>query len=373
MRTKYRLMTPGPAPIPPEVAAAAVLPLVHEHTPVFAELFAGVARDLQHVMGTANDVLLFAASGTGALEAAIQNLFSAGDRVLVASNGFFGDRLAAMCRAYGLDVAVLHGEWGRALDVEAVAAAVAADPAIGAVACVLSETSTGAVSDVRGLESAAGPALTIVDAMSAVGACELRADEWGLDVVIGGSAKALMGPPGVAFVSVSPRAWRRHRTARLPRYYFDWTTAREAAAGDVPRTSWTPPVSLLAQLAVALRQIRAEGLPDVLRRHVLLGRGARAGLRGMGLRLLAGDEDRNAAVTAAWTPGGVDGRELARTLVVEHGIQVAGGLGALEGRIVRIGHCGHFDLYDIVTAVAGLELALDALGHPVELGSGVRE
>ncbi len=199
----------------------------------------------------------------------------------------------------------------------------------------------------------------------------MRTDEWGVDVVVAGSQKALMAPPGLGFVSVSERAMRMHEESRMPRYYFDWTAAKKAYAKDPPQTPWTPAVSVIIQLDIALRQILDEGIENVFERHVLLGRAARAGIKGLGLRLFGPDEDLNSAVTAAYVPEGIDGKQLVRMIFREHGIQIAGGQGPMEGRIFRIGHCGYFDAYDIIATIAAAELALESLDYPLELGKGV--
>jgi aspartate aminotransferase-like enzyme len=371
MMNKYRLMSPGPTPIPPEVSAAGALPIIHHRTSEFGEVFKRVNENLRRVFLTQNDVFTYAASGTGAFEGAIQNLFSPGDKVLVVNNGNFGNRWVKMSRAFGLTVTELEYEWGVKADNDEVADALARDPGIKAAMCVLSETSTGTVNDVEGFARATENVVSIVDAVSGLGACPLRTDEWGVDVVVAGSQTALMTPPGLGFVSVSERAIRAHEESRMPRYYFDWTAAKKAYAKEPPQTAWTPAVSLIVQLDVALQQLLEEGLENVFERHVLLGRAARAGVKGMGLVLFGPDEDLNAAVTAAHVPEGIDGKQFVKMLFREHGIQVAGGQGQVEGRIFRIGHCGYFDSYDIIATIAASELALESLGYPVELGRGV--
>ncbi len=371
MMNKYRLMSPGPTPIPPEVSAAGALPIIHHRTPEFGEVFTRVNENLKRVFMTDNDIFTYAASGTGAFEGAVQNLFSPGDRVLVVNNGNFGERWVKMGRAFGLEVIELAYDWGQKADNDEVAEALATDPEIKAAICVLSETSTGTVNDIEGFARATENVLTVVDAVSGLGCCELRTDDWGVDVVVAGSQKALMTPPGLGFVSVSERAWRAHEESRMPRFYFDWTAAKKAYEKTPPQTPWTPPVSLIMQLDIALRQIMDEGFENALARHVLLGRAARAGVKGMGLRLFGPDEDMNTAVTAAWAPEGVDGKQLVRVVFEEHGIQIANGQGQMSGKIFRIGHCGYFDAYDIISTIAAIELALESLGHPVELGSGV--
>jgi aspartate aminotransferase-like enzyme len=371
MMNKYRLMSPGPTPIPPEVSAAGALPIIHHRTPEFGEVFTRVNENLKKVFLTENDVFTYAASGTGAFEGAIQNLFSPGERVLVVNNGNFGNRWVKMSRAFGLEVTELKYDWGVKVDNDEVADALANDPQIKAAMCVLSETSTGTVNDIEGFARATGTVISIVDAVSGLGACPLRTDEWGVDVVVAGSQKALMTPPGLGFVSVSERAMRVHEEARMPRYYFDWTAAKKAYAKEPPQTAWTPAVSLIIQLDIALHQLLEEGLENVFERHVVLGRAAREGIKGIGLKLVGPDEDMNSAVTAAHVPERIDGKQLVRLMFREHGIQVAGGQGPMEGRVFRIGHCGYFDSYDIIATIAAAELALESLNYPVELGRGV--
>jgi len=371
MMHKYRLMSPGPTPIPPEVSAAGALPIIHHRTPEFGEVFTRVNQNLKKVFLTENDIFTYAASGTGAFEGAIQNLFSPGDKVLVVNNGNFGNRWVKMSRAFGLEVTELKYDWGVKADNDEVAVALNKDPEIKAAICVLSETSTGTVNDIEGFARATEGVISIVDAVSGLGACSLRTDEWGIDVVVAGSQKALMTPPGLGFVSVSERAMRAHAEATMPRFYFDWTAAKKAYAKTPPQTAWTPAVSLIIQLDVALQQLLEEGVENVFERHVLLGRAAREGVKGMGLSLFGPDEDLNSAVTAAWVPEGIDGKQFVKMLFREHGIQVAGGQGSMEGRIFRIGHCGYFDAYDIIATIAAAELALETLDYPIELGKGV--
>ena len=371
MMNKYRLMSPGPTPIPPEVSAAGALPIIHHRTPEFGEIFTRVNENLKRVFLTENDIFTYAASGTGAFEGAIQNLFSPGDRILVVNSGNFGGRWVKMGRAFGLEVTELKYDWGQKADNDEVAEALANDQEIKAAICVLSETSTGTVNDIEGFAKAAENVVSIVDAVSGLGACELRTDEWGVDVVVAGSQKALMSPPGLGFVSVSERAWRMHEESTMPRYYFDFIAAKKAYEKDPPQTAWTPAVSVIIQLDIALQQILSEGIENVFERHILLGRATREGVKGMGLILFGPDEDLNSAVTAAYAPEGVDGKELVRLMFREHGIQVAGGQGEMSGKIFRIGHCGYFDAYDIIATIAAAELSLESLDFPVELGRGV--
>jgi len=371
MMNKYRLMSPGPTPIPPEVSAAGALPIIHHRTPEFGEIFTRVNENLKRVFLTENDIFTYAASGTGAFEGAIQNLFSPGDRILVVNSGNFGGRWVKMGRAFGLEVTELKYDWGQKADNDEVAEALANDQEIKAAICVLSETSTGTVNDIEGFAKAAENVVSIVDAVSGLGSCELRTDEWGVDVVVAGSQKALMSPPGLGFVSVSERAWRMHEESTMPRYYFDFIAAKKAYEKDPPQTAWTPAVSVIIQLDIALQQILSEGIENVFERHILLGRAAREGVKGIGLKLFGPDEDLNSAVTAAWVPEEIDGKQLVRGVFREQGIQIQGGQAEMAGRIIRIGHCGYFDAHDIISTIAAIELSLEALDYPVELGRGV--
>ncbi|MFJ1777013.1 alanine--glyoxylate aminotransferase family protein [Streptomyces anulatus] len=371
MMYKDRLAIPGPTTLPPAVIAAATHPMVDERTVDFARVFTRIIDGLRQVLGTAGDVLIFSSSTTGAFESAVQNLFSPGEKVLVVNNGAFGMRWVALCRAYGLETVVLDVEWGCEPDPAVVEACLEADSHIVAAIVVHCETSTGVVTDLEAIGRATRSVLTIVDSASGVGGCEMQADAWGLDVVVGGTQKALMAPPGVSFVSVSERAWRRHAEARHPRYYFDWTITRDSLNHSIPRTPWTPAVGVLLQLSAALEQVLAEGMERRHRRHSELGRMARAGLRGLGLRLLTPEAARNGIVTAAFTPPGIGAGPLVDAVVEHTGVQLATGNGELADQVVRVGHCGHTDPLDLVTALAALETGLAALGAPVPPGSGV--
>jgi aspartate aminotransferase-like enzyme len=316
-------------------------------------------------------VLLFTASGTGAFESAVANLTSPRDRVLVVSSGNFGERWAAMTRAYAADVIHLQLEWGETPDPEDVRSALAAAGGVGVVYLVHSETSTGVVADVQALAAVAkeADALVVVDAISSLGAVPLEPDAWGIDVVVSGSQKALMCPPGLAFTSVAPSALEAAARSTSPRYVLDWERTRMAQAKlDAP---FTPAVSLVKALDVALRMLLEEGLEAAFDRHARLGRACREGVKAMGLELFSPDEDRCAVVTAIRMPEGIDGTEIVSTLRERFGITIAGGQGKLKGKIVRIGHIGWFDVFDITTALAALELALGDGGAEIERGLAV--
>lgn len=370
MLRKSRLMVPGPTPLSPTVAAAGTFPMRDERTKEFAALFCGFVDDLKTVLATEHDVLVFTSSTTGAFEGAMQNLFSAGDAVLIATNGEFGDRWVQMCQAFGLRVVKVAGEWGRTPDPAAVMRALRGDAEIVAAICVHCETSTGAVTDLRRFGQVTREVVTVVDSASGVGACDLRTDEWGLDVVVGGTQKALMAPPGLSFVSISHQAWERHRSATLPRFYFDWTRTAEAYAARPPRTPWTPAIGVLMQARVALASVLEEGIEARLDRHVILGRIARAGLRGMGLELLTPDKDESSVVTAAVLSSEVNASLLVERVANRHGVQLAGGQGPLAGKVVRLGHSGYVDALDVIDAVCALEMTLSEMRGDPCTGSG---
>jgi aspartate aminotransferase-like enzyme len=273
--------------------------------------------------------------------------------------------------AYGLDMVELAYEWGDKVDFAEVEATLAADKSIKAAVCVQCETSSGITNDIEAFGRVTRDVISIVDAASSLGACELRTDLWGIDVVVSGGQKALMTPPGVSFVSISERAWAAHATSKMPRYYFDWTAAKQSFQHKYPHTPWTPAISLIFQLDAALKLILAEGMEHVFTRHILLGRSAREGVKAIGLRLMVPDEDMHSAVTTVWMPEGYHADEMVERLVHEHGVQITDGPGSLKESVFRIGHCGHFDAYDMILTIAAIELTLQSMGYAVELGRGV--
>ena len=367
MAKKY-LFTPGPTPVPPEVLAAVGTPVVHHRSPDFLPVYERVLTRLREVCRTESDVLLFGASGTGAFESAVANLVASGDPHLVVSAGNFGERWVSMLTAYGAEVDVLRYAWGETPDADDLRARLGERQAK-AVWLVQSETSTGVVADVRALAEAAkeAGALVVVDAVSSLGALPCETDAWGLDVVVSGSQKALMAPPGLGLAAVSEAAFAA--TGSSPRFYFDWERTRQAQLKlDAP---FTPPVSLVAGLDVALGLLLDEGLEAAFERHVRLGRAARAGVKALGLELFSPDEDRSAVVTAVRAPSGVDSGDVVSGLRDRFGITIANGQGELKGKIFRLGHIGWFDVFDITTQVAAVELVLADLGAEVERGLAV--
>ena len=369
MSGKRYLLTPGPTPVPPEVLAALSKPVVHHRSPDFRPVYDRTLARLKEVFRTDGDVLLFGSAGTGAMESAVANLCSPGERVLVVSAGHFGERWLSIASSYGTAVETLEYAWGEVPGADDLAARLAELGGTKAVFLTHSETSTGVVCDLQALAAAAANhgALSVVDAVSSLGAVPVETDAWGLDVVLSGSQKALMTPPGLAMVSASERAWAAGGDS--PRFYFDWERTRKAqGALDAP---FTPPVSIVAGLDVALSLLLDAGLDAVFDRHVRLGRACREGAKAMGLELFSPDEDRSAVVTAIRAPEGIDATELVLALRDRFGITIANGQGPLKGKIFRIGHIGYFDVFDITTALAAVELVLADLGADIERGVAV--
>jgi serine---pyruvate transaminase len=370
---KQYLMTAGPTPLPPRVSQVMAEPIVYHRAPAFVEVYERALARLREVFQTENDVLSFAASGSGAMESAAANLVVAGEPVVVASAGKFGQRWAELCEAFGAEVTHLEFEWGNKVDPDRVADALAGlgKPAR-ALFTTQSETSTGVVNDVRALAEVARSANTLlaVDAISGLGAVDLPQDEWGVDVVIAGSQKSLMTPPGLAFASVTERALAAADENPGRRYYFDWARTAKGQREQPANSPFTPAVTLWRGLDVALELILEEGLEAVFERHATLARAARAGIEAIGLERFGPDDPDANVVTVARLPEAIDGAQVPKLMRDRFGITVAGGQGHLKGQIVRIAHCGYFGAFDIVVALTGLEMALRELGHEAEPGAG---
>jgi aspartate aminotransferase-like enzyme len=371
MAEKRYLLTPGPTPVPPEVLAELAKPVIHHRERDFREIYERCLARLQDVYRTRNDVLMFTTSGTGAFESAVANLTSAGDRQLVLSAGNFGERWAGMARAFGADLIHARLEWGETPEPEDLRSALADAGDVKVVYLTHSETSTGVVCDVQALAAVAkeAGALVVVDAVSSLGAVPLESDLWDLDVVVSGSQKALMCPPGLAFASVSAAALAAAATATAPRYVMDWERTRKGQAKlDAP---FTPAVSIVRALDVALGLLLDEGLEAAFDRHARLGRACREGAKAMGLELFSPDEERSAVVTAIRAPDGVDSTAVVKGLRDRFGMTIANGQGDLKGKIFRIGHIGWFDIFDITSALAAVELVLTDAGAEIERGVAV--
>ena len=366
---KRYLLAPGPTPIPPEVLQVMAQPIIHHRTPEYEVLFADVRRDLRLLFQCKNEVLMFAASGTGAMEGAVVNTLSAGDRVVVVRGGKFGERWAEICEAYGVRVLPVDVPYGKSVDPAALAAALKSQPAVKAVFATHSETSTGAAHDIQAIAAIVREtaAILIVDAVTSLGVMDLPMDAWGVDVVVAGSQKALMLPPGLAFAALSDKAWALVPGARLPKYYFNFAAERKAIEKN--QSAYTPAVSLVVGLRESLRLILAEGLPNVFARHDRLARATRAGVQALGLELFA--EHPGCACTAVKAPVGIEGGAIVKGFR-QRGITIAGGQGSMKGKIFRIAHMGYVDGFDVLTALTALEFVLADLGYPVKLGEGIR-
>ncbi len=367
---KRYLLAPGPTPVPVEVALRMAAPMIHHRTPEFSRIFSEVRQGLKRLFQTEEDVLTLASSGTGAMEAAVVNLLTAGDRVLVVNGGKFGERWAKICQTYGVCVEELRVEWGQAVRPEAVAAALDRFPDARALFVQASETSTTAIHPIEEIAqlTRVRETLLVVDGITAVGVYDLPMDRWGIDVLVAGSQKALMLPPGLAFLALSRRAWKRAESAHLPGFYFDLQRERKNQADNT--TAYTPAVSLVLGLHSVLEILDREGLANVFARHARLATATRAAVSALGLRLLAPAAPSSAA-TGFFLPEGIDGGKVLRYLRDRMGITFAGGQDQLKGKILRIAHIGYFGSFDIITAIAALEMALKKFGARIELGAGV--
>jgi aspartate aminotransferase-like enzyme len=367
---KQRLLTPGPTPLLPKALHAMMGSDIHHRTEEFRTLYRSVLADLKEVMGTSNDVLTLVASGTGAMEASVSNLFSPGDRVIVCVAGKFGERWAEIAQAYGLDAIVLQEEYGGAVSAQRVVDTLKSQPKIRGVFVQASETSTGAAHDVRAMGEAikGTEAIFVVDAITGLGTMPLDIDRWGLDVVIGGSQKAFMIPPGLAFLSISPKAWAFAETAQLPRYYFNLKREKKSAAGG--ESSWTPNTSLLLALAEALKYVKSIGMDKLVENAQMLAKATRAAVTALGLELFA-PSSPGSSVTSVMAPKGMDSGVIVKEFRSRFGSIISNGQGSMKGQIFRIAHLGYFDFPDLFGVIAELEIILAAQGVPVKFGTGV--
>ena len=368
---KRFLITPGPTPVPPEVLSALSQPVVHHRAPRFTEILKQVVAGLKYIYQTENDIIVFAASGTGAMESAVVNVVNPGDHVLVASMGNFGERWKKLATTWGAEVTALDYEWGTRAVPSDIEKALAADPAIKAVYVQQSETSTGVVNDIKAIGEivARTPAILVVDAISGLGATDLKTDAWHVDICVAGSQKALMVPPGLAYVAVSEKAWAVVEQCATPRFYYDYVTARKKMTGDSAQTPYTPAVSLMVAQNVAIDLIREEGLQNVFERHRVLSRAAKEGVKALGLELFGPEDPEANSVTAVRVPEGVDGNKIGKIARDKWGVWLAGGQGQLKGKIFRFGHCGYFGHSDIIVGLTTVEMVLAELGYDVKWGA----
>jgi aspartate aminotransferase-like enzyme len=368
---KTYLLTPGPTPIPESVSAIFSKPIIHHRTPAFQTIFEDVRQGLKYLYQTKQDVIILTATGTGAMDASVSNLFNKGDKVITLNAGKFGARWTKIAKAYELNAVELTVEAGETFEAKQVETAIQANPDAKAILFQASETSTGVVlptQEICKLARAAGM-LSVCDAITACGVFDLPMDDWGIDVLITGSQKALMIPPGLAMIALSDRAWAANEASKLPRFYFD--LARERKSLTKNQTAWTPAISLIQGLQESLRLIREEGLHNVFKRHELLAKATRNAVQALGLELLSKKASSN-AVTAVKLPSQIkDGKTVTKLMRDKFGVTIVGGQDELEGKIIRLSHFGYSDRFDIVTGISALELALNELGYPVQFGKGV--
>ncbi|GAV22105.1 pyridoxal-phosphate-dependent aminotransferase family protein [Carboxydothermus pertinax] len=372
MQKKY-LMIPGPTPIPPEVTLAMSRPMIGHRSGDFAKLHERVVAKLKQVFKTQNDIYILTNSGTGGMEMAVANIVNPGDEVLALSTGNFGERFAKIAKEYGAKVDLVDFGWGSAVDLKVVEEKLRQNPNYKAVLATHNETSTGVKNDIAGIAALTKNhrAVLIVDAVSSLGGMEFDTDGWGVDVVVTGSQKALMLPPGLAFISFSQKALEAAQDNKNPKFYFSLPAAKKALAEW--NTAYTPAVSLFFGLEAALDLILEEGLDKVIKRHKLLARACREGVKALGLKLFPAEENASDTVTAVAGDNRYDPEQLRKVLRTKYGVTFAGGQKDLKGKIFRIGHMGYVDKLDIITALGALEMALLEIGYPVELGAGVKK
>lgn len=366
---KQRLLTPGPTPLLPAALHAMMGSDIHHRTEDFRNLYKQVLSGLKSVLGTTNDVLVLVASGTGGLEAAAQNFFSPGDEVLVCSAGKFGERWVELTKAFSMRATVLSAPYGDAVSPAEVQDALAKNKNIKGVFVQASETSTGTQHDVKamGLAVKKTDAIFVVDAITGLGTMPLDIDAWGLDIVIGGSQKAFMIPPGLAFLSISPKAWTFGEASKSPRYYFDLKKEKKNAAGG--ESSWTPNTSLLLALAEALKYIQSIGMDKLVENAQLLAQATREAMKTLGLELFSSSP--GSSVTAVRPPAGIDSGVIVKEYRNRFNAIITNGQGSMKGQIFRLAHLGYFDFHDLFAIVAELEIILASQGYPVRFGTGV--
>jgi len=370
MRKNY-LLTPGPTPLPPEVSEAMSRPIIHHRTPQFQAILKEATEGLKYVFQTNNDVLILASSGTGAMEAAVINFLSPGDTALTIQGGKFGERWTELCKAYNINTEIIDVEWGKAVQPLEIEKKLKSNPKIKAVFVTLCETSTGAVFDIEAIGKVIKDkdAILVVDAISGLGAIDLKTDGWFCDVVVSGSQKGLMLPPGLGFISVSPKAWKLAEAAKCPRYYFDLTKAKKAI--DKTDTPFTPAISLIIALNESLKMMKEDGLENIYLRHKKMADATRQAVCALGLELFAPTAASD-VVTAVKVPQGLDGEKLVKAMRDTYGVTIAGGQEELKGKVFRIAHMGYIEEFDIITGISCLEKVLHQMGYKFQLGAGVK-
>jgi len=370
MIKKYYLLSPGPTPVPEDVLAAAAEPIIHHRTPEFSGIFMEVSEGLKYVFGTKEDVFVLTSSGSGAMETAVINTLNPGDKVITISGGKFGERWGKICRAYGVEVREIELEWGELFSKEQLAEELKANPETKAVFATLSETSSGTVYDIQGYGEvmARSEAILAVDGISGLGATPCPMDEWKVDILVAGSQKSFMIPPGLAYLAFSPKAWNLVENSTLPKFYFDAKAYKKNLAKKT--TPWTPAVSLIIQQKKALDLIKSVGLEKLFEHHRILGDATRAGIKALGMELLS--KNPGNILTAVKVPAGLDGVQLVKTMQGKYMAYIAGGQDPYKGKIFRIAHLGYMGGFDIITALSALEMTLSELGYTFESGSSLK-
>jgi len=369
MIKKYYLLSPGPTPVPDEVLAAASVPIIHHRTAEFSDIFMEVTEGLKYVFGTEQDVFVLTSSGTGAMEAAVINILSPGDKVIILSGGKFGERWGQICRSYGVDVREISLEWGKPFTKDHVEDELKANPETKAVFTTLSETSSGTVYDIQafGEVLAKSDAILVVDGISGIGATPCPVDEWGVDVMVAGSQKSFMIPPGLAYLSFSSKAWGLVEKSTIPKFYFDAKKFKKNLENRT--TPFTPAISLIIQQKKALDIIKAIGLEKLFEHHRILGDATRAGVKAIGLELLS--KSPGNILTAVNVPAGIDGQKLVKTMQGKYMAYIAGGQDPYKGKMFRIAHLGYMGGFDIIIALTALEMTLSELGYNFKRGSAI--
>ena len=370
MRKNY-LLTPGPTPLPPQISEAMSRPIIHHRTPQFQNMIKEASEGLKMVFQTKNDVFMLTSSGTGAMEAAVVNLLSSCENALCIQVGKFRERWTELCKSYGVIPEVIDVEWGRAVEPEQIKKKLAANPKIKVVFTTLCETSTGVTNDIEAIGKVVKDtnAVLVVDAISGLGAIPLASDAWFCDVVVSGSQKGLMLPPGLSFISVSPKAWKLIESSKMPRYYFDLTQAKKAL--DKTDTPFTQAITLIIALCEALKMIKQDGLESIFLRHKKMAEATRAAVKALGLKLFAPSAASD-VVTAVVVPENIDGEKLVKTMRDTYGVTIAGGQSELKGKVFRIAHMGYIEEFDIIVGISCLEKVLKLMGYSFELGAGVK-
>lgn len=370
MIKKYYLLSPGPTPVPENVLAAAAEPIIHHRTPEFSKIFMEVTEGLKYVFGTKEDVYILTSSGTGAMEAAVVNTLSPGDKAITINGGKFGERWGNICKAYGIQHKEIVLEWGQDYTKDELEAELKANPDLKAIFCQLSETSTGAIFDIQGYGEVVSKtnAILVVDGISGAGVMPCPMDDWKVDIFLSGSQKSFMIPPGLAYIAFSQKAWKLVETAKCPKFYFDVKKAKKNLADKT--TPWTPGISLIIQQKKSLDIILAMGLEKLFAHHRILGDATRAGVKALGLELLA--KKPGNILTAVKTPAGIEGSKIVKTMQGKYMAYIAGAQDPHKGKFFRIAHLGYMGGFDIITALTALEMTLSDLSYKFELGASVK-